>query len=127
MGTSDLLRLKRWLSYELSSPVLLLAWFVIPGLSVLALVVAALAITPFLVRTLYRRNRKGWIWAFALFVGLPAVLALIPVASPVVGFVLRFLPLVTFLLYCWALRHQVSEWLEEIRWSEEERDLVLEA
>ena len=117
---ADLQRLHRWLSYELSTPLLLLAWFVLPGnLLLLALKMAAVAATPLILRTLYRAQRKGWIVAFLVVVGVPALGLLIPVENVVLEYVLRSLPLVMFYLYCWALRHSVGEWLEALRWREQ--------
>lgn len=116
-GYADLQRLHRWLSYELSAPVLLVAWYVLPVLLVLK--IAALAVTPFILRTLYRVQRTGWIVALLLIGGVSTVLLLVPAENVLVGYVLGSLPLVMFYLYCWALRHSIGEWLEEVRFEEQ--------
>jgi len=109
--------LHRWLTYEGASAGLGGTAFVVPyGIIFLALKVAAVVFTPYLLLRLYQCGRYGWMIAFGLLVGVPAIMALANGGPGVGAFVLSILPLFMFYLYTWVLRHCVGEWLEDLQW-----------
>lgn len=109
-------QLHKWLTREVSSSGLVFGAFILPPRFIgLLLVIAAVVFTPYMLRTLYRLERFGWIKGFFIVVGIPFLLCFIPAAGYLNWF-LASLPLITFYLYTWALRHTAGEWLEELRW-----------
>jgi hypothetical protein len=95
--------------------------FVLPfGLIFALLRWAAIAFTPYMLWQLLRAGRYGWVIGFAVTVGLPALLGLFSEPDGVAGYLLGVLPLVTFFVYTWVLRHNVAEWLEELHWKRED-------
>lgn len=114
----ELNRLHKWLTRELSSSSLGFGAFILPPSFIgLLLVAAAVVFAPYMLQTLYRLERFEWIKGFLLFVGIPCLLCLLPAAG-YLSWTLGVLPLLTFYLYTWALRHSVSEWIEELRWQQ---------
>ncbi len=107
-------RLQRWLTLEGSSAVAFLVLLAgVPFIPVILLLsVAALIFTPYLLFVLFRTGHRGWMVGFAVMVGTPYLLWLLPVSHPVLTVVVRLLPLFMFYLYCWLLRLAVGEWIE---------------
>lgn len=76
------------------------------------LILAALAFTPFLLTTIIRTRRFGWLITFVLMVCVPCLLVFVPVEDPRLALAFQLFPLLTFYVYCWLLRHAVDDWLE---------------
>ena len=102
-------RLHRWLTLESWAGGLGAVVFWLPAGPIGAfLVAAALAFTPYLIVTLVRLRRWGWLGAFGMWVGGAGVLAtFVPsMWSVVAGALILF----AFYSYTWALRLAVGGW-----------------
>lgn len=108
-----LLRLQRWLNFEVSTPLLMpVAWFMPVRWVVMGLQVAAVLFVPVLVHTLLRLGAYRWLAGLAV----PILMLLFTVLStkwdnPYVAVMRGILPLLLFYGYCWLLRHRVERWL----------------
>ncbi len=107
-------RLHQWLRLEGSGAVGFLVLLAgVPFVPVVTLLgIAALLFTPYLLLMLFQTGHRAWMVGFALMVGIPSLLWLLPGASAVITAVVRLLPFFMFYLYCWLLRSRVEEWLE---------------
>ena len=122
---SDLPRLQRlhhWLTLEGWAGVSGAAAFWLPyGLVAAGLGIAAVAFTPYLVVTLWRLGRRGWLAAFAGVVG--GAVAVAGAWSGAWAGVVGLLPLLVFYGYTWVLKLAVAEWVREteetVRWARE--------
>lgn len=76
------------------------------------LILAALMISPLILKAIFQEGRFGWLIGLMVMVGLPCFLLLVPTDKP--SFVLAFqlFPLLMFYLFCVFLRDAVKEWLE---------------
>lgn len=136
--------LHRALTWGGSSAGFLWVLFWMPfGLIFTVLLLAAVLFAPYLLFSLVRLGRKGWVLAFALFVLLPIGVAVVSVTgasvgllpgvggitlpNTVAGYLLFILPLLTFYGYAFILRYSVGEWLEEARWARKDMEQRLGA
>lgn len=112
---TDLPRLRqfhRWLTLESWASTLGVAGFWLPaGPLALALGVAAVAFTPYLVVSLWRLRRVGWLAAFGGTVG-GAVLGALAIGGPWAGLG-GALVLLAFYACTWVLKLSVTEWLRQ--------------
>ncbi len=76
------------------------------------LILAAVAFAPFMLVTICREKRFGWLFAFAGMVGVPCLLFIIPIQDPFFTLAFQLLPLLMFYAYCGLLRFAVEDWLE---------------
>jgi len=105
-NTQRLESLYKYLNYEISSSVLYFAsWFV--GMLLPLLFLLAIVFSPYMLYVLYLEEKKGWIITFVLLIILPAILTLI--FFPMIIIV----GLAPFYFYCFILRMEVRNWLQE--------------
>jgi len=110
---SDLLRLRKWLDYELSSSALLFfSW--LWGFLLLGAVLAAVVFIPFMIKVLFQEKKYGWLIYFFLIVVVPAVI----IYSINIDFLYKvlftsYVPLALFLFYCFTLKLAVRTWVTE--------------
>ncbi|HKB87823.1 MAG TPA: hypothetical protein VKD08_16725 [Ignavibacteriaceae bacterium] len=110
---SDLVNLKKYLNYHLSS-FLLFALSFFSLILILLLTAAALIFTPYVIFVLYRNDKNGWILSLILLIILPAIIFIL-VVKPVAAMVLLLLiELALFYVYCFSLRLAVDGWVKEI-------------
>jgi hypothetical protein len=103
-------KLGRALNYELSSSLLLLVSYLWPLLAV-----AAILFTPFMLFSLWRAGKTGWLVTFGIMVILPIIAFLIfGRHSGYVGIAL-FIPLGFFYLYTFLLRLSINDRVNELR------------
>lgn len=111
------------------------------GLIFTVLLTFAALFAPYLLYSLVRLGREGWILVFTLVVLLPIGVAVITTTggsvglipgmgrttlpNTVAGYLLFILPLVTFYGYAFILRYSVGEWLEEARWARKDLEKTL--
>jgi len=101
-------KLYKYLNYEISSSILYLAsWLYAIFLPILFL--AAIIFAPFMLFVLYREDKKGWIISFVVIIIAPTFLAIIIFPA------LTIVGLIPFYFYCFILRLEVKNWLQEIR------------
>lgn len=125
--------LHRKLTFGSASAGFLWVLFWLPYGPVLFLMLTgAVAFAPYLVVSLYRLRKTGWLIALTILVFLPLalsvltgtahLLSLLPgvrasgMPTGVGGFFLWITPLVGFYACTFILRHSVGIWLEEARW-----------
>lgn len=108
----NLLRLRKYLNYELSGSALFILSFMFLNI-VFLLTAAALLFTPFMLYVLYNEKKTGWIVAFCILVLIPAVF--ITTLSFFYSFLMPFLFILLslFYFYCFLLRLEVNNWLRE--------------
>ena len=105
-NTQRLESLYKYLNYEIFSSVLYFAsWFV--GMLLPLLFLLAIVFSPYMLYVLYLEEKKGWIITFVLLIILPAILTLI--FFPMIIIV----GLAPFYFYCFILRMEVRNWLQE--------------
>lgn len=110
----NLLRLQKYLNYELSTGMLYLLSFM-AGSLVILLILAALIFMPFMLNVLIKEKRKGWLIFFVVIFVIPTIVLF------VVAFTVEFfnsLPLISlglFYLYCFLLRFSVNDWVSDIK------------
>jgi len=110
----DLLKLQRYLNYELSSSVLFIFSF-FNGIFIFLLSIAAVVFTPFMLYVLIKEKRREWIISFGIIVFIPACIMLVSsIFYTYVSLMLQIL-LGLFYLYCFVLRFEVNNWVSEIR------------
>lgn len=104
------------------------------------LLTGATAFAPYLVLTLYRLGKTGWLIALSILVFLPLGLAVVTgtahllsmlpgIGGPgmplgIGGFVLWIWPIVGFYGCTFILRHSVGIWLEEARWTRKDLEQI---
>lgn len=76
------------------------------------LILAAVAFTPYMIRTLILARQWSWVVAFAAIVCVPCALLFVQSESPVLTLVFQLFPLLMFYMYCGLLRWAVDSWLE---------------
>ena len=107
-NTRRLEKLYKYLNYEISSSILYLAsWLFAIFLPILFL--AAIIFAPFMLFVLYKEEKKGWIISFVVIIIAPTFLSIIIYPS------LTIVGLIPFYFYCFILRMEVKNWLQEIR------------
>ncbi len=109
---NKLVTLEKWLDYELSASVLLfLSWMWVILLAIVILAVVALA--PFMIKVLYEEKKYKWITSFFILIILPAVVIILVNADFLIKVSLLNIPLVIFFLYCFALKFAVKGWIAD--------------
>ena len=83
-------------------------------LIVAGIVLITAGFSVYILLSLYRLGRKGWITAYAIIIGFSFLLALILSDSEIVGAAIWLLPLALFYFYCWILRYSITEWLSDV-------------
>lgn len=111
-----LLKLQSWLQYGKHSWSLAAFLFYLPfGFSGSILKIAVLVFTPFMLWQLYK---AGWIKSivvFLLLVALPyLVTSLLDLGTEVTHFLIRYLPIVNFFLFTYAISYMIGEELNEL-------------
>jgi len=120
----DLKTLQRWLQYDLPGGILFFISFLfIASLYVLAIFV--LLFLPLLIGTLIKEKRYGWLASLFLLVILPAILIFTLFHSSSWFMILQFIPIATFLLYCFVLKLSIPRWKDPIVEPEPTPDLEL--
>jgi hypothetical protein len=81
------------------------------------IIVACILFVPFMLYVLYLHDKKIWIAGFSLLMAvslLPSVF--IDFESTVTGYLMNYLPLLSFLIYCCALNLKAGEWIIETQY-----------
>ena len=111
----QLKRLYYWLTRAAMSGALLFSIAAFPMTVVLTcLCLLAIGFSVFILRTLNQLKKKGWMITFAVLIGIPFLVCLVPDESGLAVNALWFIPLVLFYFYCWILRYAVTEWLSDV-------------
>ncbi|MGD8780759.1 MAG: hypothetical protein PVH88_17575 [Ignavibacteria bacterium] len=110
---SNLVRLKKYLNYEISGAILYFLSFHVFIFIFLASA-AALIFTPFMLYVLFKENKKGWIIFFGTVVILPVIIFIIISFLYEFGRPLLFISLGLFYFYCFMLRFEVIDWVKEM-------------
>ncbi len=110
---SQLVRLKRYLNYHISS-FLLFAFSFFSIILIFLLTAAALIFIPYIFFVLYRNQKYGWLIALILMVLLPVIILVLLVAQTYTLMVLLLIELAVFYFYCFTLRIAVNNWVKEI-------------
>jgi hypothetical protein len=108
----NLVRLQNYLNYEISGAILFFLAFAFFGFIFIASA-AAIIFTPFMLYVLFQENRKSWIIIFVIIVGIPVLLLLISSLTSEFNRILLLLSLGLFYLYCFLLRLEVNNWVQE--------------
>ena len=106
-------RLQYWLTYELSSSILLLL-NLFYGVTIILAIIAAVAFTPFMLKILFQEKRFGWITFFCVLVMIPLVLVYLFFYESKLFMVWKYIPLAAFYFYCFILRIAISDWADGI-------------
>ncbi|RJP70683.1 MAG: hypothetical protein C4539_06070 [Ignavibacteriales bacterium] len=109
---SRLIRLKNYLSYEISSSVLLILWFM-QGIGYFLMVLGALALIPLIIKVLTENKKTAWLVSLLILVVLAVVLNFIQFKNPVVAMIVIILPVIGFYFYCFALKWSIGDWIED--------------
>ncbi len=80
----------------------------------IAVLLFAVGLSVYILRTLLRLGKKGWVITYAVMIGTPFLLFLVPDDAGLAVNALLFIPLVLFYAYCWILRYAISEWLSDL-------------
>lgn len=111
----QLRNLHYWLTRAPMSGVLVFGAFVLEMVIVIVgLCLLALGFSVYILRTLVRLGKKGWVITYAVMIGMPFLVCLIPDETGLAVNALWFIPLALFYFYCWLLRYSVSEWLSDL-------------
>lgn len=102
-------RLQKWLNYEISASLLLLAAF-FSDFAIYIMALAALLFTPLLLITLFREKRYGWVIFFFIIVAVPVVIIPAINTAPLYARLLYTIPLALFYFYCFLLKITVGDW-----------------
>ena len=81
------------------------------------IIVACILFVPYMLYVLHLHDKKIWIAGFALLMAvslLPSVF--IDFESPVTVYLMNYLPLFSFLIFCWALNLKAGEWIIETQY-----------
>jgi hypothetical protein len=81
---------------------------------ILALCLFALGFSVYILRTLIQLGKKGWVITYAVMIGIPFLVCLIPDETGLAVSALWFVPLILFYFYCWLLRYGIKEWLSDL-------------
>lgn len=106
-------RLATILNYELSSALLFGLSFFASVLIIIAILIAGLFV-PYLIYTLLKEGRHGWIIFFNVLVPLPLLFSIIFIPSYFSIFIL--IALAMFYVYCFLLRITINDWISERNW-----------
>lgn len=108
-----ILKLKRYLNYQISGAVLyFISFFALLFLFIAA--GAAIVFSVFMLRVLYQENKTGWIVFFFVLVIIPMILfGLLSIWIPAFRLITLF-SIGLFYLYFFFLRFEVNEWVREM-------------
>lgn len=105
----NVLRLQRWLEYELSTSMLFILYHFV-GIALLLMTVAAILFTPFMMWVLFQEKRYGWIASFIIAVMLPVIGVFFIDSKVAWKTIAGLLPLAFFYFYCFCLRLTIRDW-----------------
>lgn len=78
------------------------------------IIAVCIVFVPYMLYVLYLHNKKGWIAGFFILMALSFTPTFfINIESAVAGYLMNLLPLLTFLIFCWALNLKAGEWIIE--------------
>jgi hypothetical protein len=80
----------------------------------IGIILIAAGFSVYILLSLLRLGKKGWIIAYAIIIGFSCLLALILSKSEIIGAGIWLLPLVMFYFYCWILRYSITDWLSDV-------------
>ena len=83
-------------------------------LIVAGIILITAGFSAYILLSLYRLGRKGWIVAYTVLMGFSILLALILSDSEIISAAIWILPLALFYFYCWILRYSITEWLSDV-------------
>ena len=107
LDTNNLGKLSKVLNYQLSTTLLFLLWYG-GGLTLLAVTIAAVLFSPYMLYVLYLEKKTGWITFFVVLVLLPIIGIIL---SPMIE--LLFVPLALVYFYYFLLKFVVRDWIQE--------------
>jgi len=105
-NTYHLSKLSKVLNYQLSTTLLFILWYS-GGFSLLAVTIAAILFSPYMLYVLYLENKNGWIIFFVVLVLLPIIAIIL---SSI--FELLFIPLALVYFYYFILKFVVRDWIQ---------------
>ncbi len=118
-----LLKLKKWLDYEISASTLyLFSWFW--GILLLLAALAAIIFIPFMLKVLFQEKKYGWIISFFIFVILPALLIHLAHIGIMYKVILNYVPLGLFFFYCLTLKFAVRGWVLDNKFKRGEKVFI---
>jgi hypothetical protein len=74
----------------------------------------ALGFSAYILRALIQLGKKGWVITYAILIGIPFLVCLIPDESGLAVNALLFIPLAFFFFYCWIVHNSITEWLSDL-------------
>ncbi|VAX18401.1 hypothetical protein MNBD_IGNAVI01-180 [hydrothermal vent metagenome] len=121
LDTNNLSKLSKVLNYQLSTTLLFLLWYG-GGLTLLAVTIAAILFSPYMLYVLYLEKKNGWITFFTILVLLPIIAIIL---SPMIE--LLFIPLALVYFYYFLLKFVVRDWIQEKNAKYELQKQILES
>jgi hypothetical protein len=114
-GLQNLLKLQRWLEYEISGMTLIaLSWFW--PVMIILVIIAALIFIPLMLKVLYQEKKTGWIISFVIFVIVPLIaLNFINFFLSPLYMILMYLPAAAFFFYCFLLKLELRGWINDYK------------
>lgn len=109
-----LARLNKYLNYQISTLILLIAAFFVFPILYAALPVAVV-FSAYMLTVLWKEHKKGWVVFFAIMVGLPFILALILVIFYTYTTFILLASIPLFYFYFFLLRYESNDWVKELR------------
>jgi hypothetical protein len=111
----QLKNLQYWVTRAPMSGILLLGGaFFQMGIALVAVCLIALGFSVYIIRALIQLEKKGWVITYAILIGIPFLVCLIPDETGLAVNALLFIPLALFYFYCWILRYSITEWLSDL-------------
>ncbi|MBU2494681.1 MAG: hypothetical protein KJ571_18825 [Bacteroidetes bacterium] len=108
----NLIRLKKYLNYEVSGLVLFILSFQVFIFIFLASA-AVLIFTPFMLYVLYTEKKKGWLILFIIIVFIPLMVLIVSFIFIEFSRPMLFISIGLFYFYFFLLRFDVNEWVRE--------------
>lgn len=91
----------------------------IATVSLLLVTILAIPFSVFMIVVLYRHQKRTWITGFFIWMGISFIPLLFLENKNLFFVVLKFAPLLFFVLYTMLLRERVGEWISEIEFERE--------
>lgn len=111
----QLKNLHHWLTLAPMSGILVFGAFIMEmAIIIVGLCLLAVGFSVYIIWNLVKLRKKGWIITYAVMIGMPFLVCLIPDETGLAVNALWFIPLALFYFYCWLLRYSVSEWLSDL-------------
>ena len=105
-----------WITYSgLSCALIAIVALFSLDITLIGMIIVAVGFSVYIIQSLIRLEKKGWVIGYAIFIGIPSILALILSQSEIIGLSIWFFPLVMFYIYCWILRYTITEWLTDLK------------